>query len=109
MIGRIHERRRFEELQRAGRRAGTDHLWCRYLPDPTAAPPRAAFAIGRAIGSAVVRNRVRRRLRALLSDAARTGLLPPGWLLIGVRSADDELTFDELRTELRRLLAAVPT
>jgi ribonuclease P protein component len=108
VIGRIHERRRFEELRRVGRRAGTDHLWCRYLPDPTAVPPRAAFAIGRTIGPAVVRNRVRRRLRALLRDAATTGHLPPGWLLIGARPAVGELTFDELRTELRRLLSAVP-
>ena len=109
MIGRIHERRRFEELRRVGRRAGTDHLWCRYLPDHTAVPPRAAFAIGRTIGSAVVRNRVRRRLRALLRDAANTGQLPPGWLLVGARPAAGELTFDELRIELRRLLrTAVP-
>src|SRR5579862_1355733 len=43
-------------------------------------PPRVAFAVGRKVGGAVVRNRVRRRLRAL----ARTSALPAGAWLVGV-------------------------
>lgn len=80
-------------------------MWCRFLPDPTAAPPRVGFAIGRAVGPAVVRNRVRRRLRALLTPLAASGELPPGWLLIGVQPTARELTYDALGAELRRLLA----
>lgn len=34
------------------------------------------------MGAAVTRNRVRRRLRALLDAEARRGL-PPGWYLVG--------------------------
>jgi ribonuclease P protein component len=37
-----------------------------------------AFAVGRRLGSAVVRNRVRRRLRALASAWARDPGLPAG-------------------------------
>jgi ribonuclease P protein component len=104
LIGRIHGRRTFERLRREGRRVGTEHLWCRFLPDPTAAPPRVGFAIGRTVGPAVVRNRVRRRLRALLAAMSANGELPPGWLLIGVQPSARELTYDALGAELRRLL-----
>ena len=44
-------------------------------PAPTD-PPRVAYATGRAVGAAVVRNRVRRRLRAAVRDQAP--LLRPG-------------------------------
>jgi ribonuclease P protein component len=75
-----------------------------------------AFAIGRACGPAVVRNRVRRRLRALLAQRD----LAPGWYLFGVRpgsrsgahrptdSAPAELTSAELMFDLDRLLRRVP-
>ncbi len=39
-------------------------------------PPQAGFVVSRAVGNAVTRNRVRRRLRHLL--AARLATLPPG-------------------------------
>ncbi|MFV0307124.1 MAG: ribonuclease P protein component [Desertimonas sp.] len=104
MIGSIRQRRRFEELRRTGRRAGTEHLWCRYLSDPAANPPRVAFAIGRIVGPAVVRNRLRRRLRALLRLEARDGALAPSWMLIGARPTAVELTYDQLRVEVRRLI-----
>ena len=40
-----------------------------------------AFSIGRSVGSAPVRNRIRRRLRAIAR--ARAGQLAPGWYLVG--------------------------
>lgn len=67
--------------------------------------PGVAFAIGRAIGNAVVRNRLRRRLRAILSDSA----VPPGLLLIGARPGVVELTFDDLRSTMGRLLSKLAT
>ena len=67
-----------------------------------------AFAISRAYGPAVQRNRLRRRLRALLAEIDRDSPLPPGWLLIGARpQTDSELTFDRLRTELQHLIGRV--
>lgn len=39
-------------------------------------PPRVAFSVGRPVGNAVVRNRVRRRLRAALREHA--DYLQPG-------------------------------
>lgn len=111
MIGRIHERREFERLSRHGRRARTETLWCRYLDEPQAEPPRIAFAIGRAVGPAVVRNRLRRRLRALAAEHARADavvpLLPHGSLLIGARPAAAERSFEELGVELTTMLRTV--
>ena len=62
-----------------------------------------AFSLGRALGPAVTRNRLRRRLRAILRDIQAT--LPGGALLIGATPRATELTFDQLRLELERLLA----
>ena len=49
--------------------------------DPAGPPPaRAGLVVSRAVGAAVVRNRVKRRLRHLLAD--RLALLPPGSRLV---------------------------
>lgn len=93
----------FERLRRHGHRAGTEHLWCRYLDDPSAAPPRLALAIGRRVGSAVVRNRLRRRIRAIVGGS--TDVVDRGWLLIGAHPSVVEHSYDQLRLEVRRLLA----
>jgi ribonuclease P protein component len=105
LIGRIGDRRAFDRLAREGRRARSETLWCTYLDDPDTVPPRVAFAIGRPVGTAVVRNRLRRRLRTLVHTIAGRAPLDHGWLLIGARPAAVELSFDELESELAGLLA----
>lgn len=54
-------------------------LWVVFVADPSVQPPQVAFALGRALGSAVSRNRTRRRLRAILT----TRPLTPGLYLVG--------------------------
>ena len=103
MIWRIRERSVFARLTRDGRRSRAGVLWCTALSDPTASPPRVAFAIGRAVGTAVTRNLVRRRLRQLLAAAA----LPPGWYLIGARPDAADRSFDELATDVERLVRSI--
>jgi ribonuclease P protein component len=68
-----------------------------------------AFAIGRAIGSSVVRNRVRRRLRAALSPLGPQAAspLPPGWYLIGARPDIAALSYAQLTREVSDLVSAV--
>jgi ribonuclease P protein component len=67
-------------------------------------PPRVAFAIGRPVGSAVVRNRIRRRLRALCRTHA--GEFAPGHsYLIGASPQAGAVSFADLETALRDLLA----
>lgn len=80
-----------------------DSLWCSYVPDPGVAPPRVAFAIGRATGSAVRRNRLRRRLRAILGACD----VPAGLWLIGADRTATEHSFAELERAVDRLLGAM--
>ncbi len=80
-----------------------DPLWCSYVPDSDVDPPRVAFAIGRATGSAVDRNRLRRRLRAVLRDCD----VPPGWYLFGATRGACEHTFAELEASVRAIVSQV--
>jgi len=60
------------------------------LPSSAAAePPRLAFAVPRSVGPAVVRNRLRRRVRAHLAEVRRTSpeRFPAGAWLVAL-SAD---------------------
>jgi len=66
-----------------------------------------AYSIGRACGSAVRRNRLRRRIREIVQRIDHEQPLPTGMLMIGARPAATELTFDTLRLELEALLGAI--
>ena len=70
---------------------------------PSPAPPRVAFSVGRPVGNAVTRNRVRRRLRAAVREHA--DCLRPGSAYL-VRTApgvahDD---YDAISSTLRAIL-----
>jgi ribonuclease P protein component len=110
LIWRIRERRSFGRLSAEGRRVRAGVLWCTFVLDPhgSETPPRVAFALGRALGPAVTRNLVRRRLRALLQSAESSGLLPPGEYLIGGQPAIAARSFDQLRTDVQSLLRQIP-
>ena len=92
MTHRIRERHAFERLRRDGTRVHSTSLWCNFLSDPLVTPSCTAFAISRAFGPAVARNRFRRRLRALLRTRQASKPLPPGLLLIGVDMASGAAT-----------------
>jgi len=99
LIGRIRTRDDFLRLRRNGRRVRIEPFWCTHLPDPASNPAQVAFAINRAVGNAVTRNRLRRRLRAVLADME----LPSGLYLIGCRPMASELTFEQIRHTLQKL------
>ena len=64
LIWPIRERSSFRALARGRRRRrGVVMVTCAVV-GPGSDPPRVAYAVGRGVGGAVVRNRVRRRLRA---------------------------------------------
>lgn len=100
MIGRLRRRDEFTDLRRHGVRVRNDPLWCSYRYDPALSEARVAFAIARPVGTAVQRNRLRRRLRALLEACD----VPPGRWIIGADRAAVELSFDELRHSLATLV-----
>ncbi len=59
------------------------------------------------VGGAVVRNRLRRRLRAVVAEAARSGRVPAGALLISAGPEAVRRTPQELRNDVIRLLDAL--
>ena len=72
--------------------------------DP-AQPPRVAFAIGRKAGGAVVRNRIRRRLRAIVREVEP--LLHPGAYLVGVTAEASSMSYGELKATVCEALGAL--
>ena len=107
-IWRLSEPAAFGRLQATRHRARSGPLWVAWsAPVDPSVPPRVAYAVGRRVGGAVVRNRVRRRLRAIVAEAAP----PPGDYLIGVTPAGADLPSSQLRTHvgaaLDRLAPAV--
>lgn len=70
----------------------------------TATPPRVAFAIGKAAGGAVVRNRIRRRVRAALQGLVAAGHLPEGTYLWSAGPAAATLSWPELEAQVAHLV-----
>jgi ribonuclease P protein component len=78
---RMRRRADFSAAARAGSKAGRPLISGRLLVQPGSGDPaRIGFVVGRSVGPAVVRNRVRRRLRHLARGYLR--LLPGGSLLV---------------------------
>lgn len=77
------------------------------MNDPAAVPLRVGYAIGRAVGPATQRNRVRRRLRAIVARDAPTHGLDHGLLLVGARPGVTEHSFETLERQMGTLLGRV--
>lgn len=86
---RLTSSRGFARTVRHGRRAGTRTVVLHLLEDPQAsqsAPspestgPQVGFVVGKAVGNAVVRNQVKRRLRHLARE--RLASLPGAAVLV---------------------------
>lgn len=100
-IWRLSEPAAFGRLQAARHRTRSGPLWVAWsAPVDPSAPPRVAYAIGRRVGGAVVRNRLRRRLRMIVAEAAP----PPGDYLIGVAPAGADLASSQLRVHVAEAL-----
>ncbi|MGC4769737.1 ribonuclease P protein component [Micromonospora sp. DT44] len=115
----------FAAAVRGGRRVGrgavvvhltmppaTDHSTTTSSPEPArepgaeqpSAPARAGFVVSKAVGNAVVRNKVRRRLRALVRE--RLDALPHGsTLVVRALPAAAEASYARLTTDLDAAIA----
>ena len=92
LIHRVRTRREFSLLS-SGRRVRTELLWCTHSPDDSILAPRLAFAIGRGFGSAVDRNRARRRIRSAILTRHAASPLTPGRYLVGITRSVSAQTF----------------
>lgn len=97
----------FAAAVRGGRRVGRNSVVVHLLIDEPAqaSTARAGFVVSKAVGNAVTRNKVRRRLRHLVRP--RLADLPDGSLLV-VRAlpASASASFETLGTDLDAALAA---
>jgi ribonuclease P protein component len=99
-LNRLRGRHSIEEVRRA-RRSSSGPVWVRYQSLST--PPEVGYAIGRVVGAAVVRNRLRRRLRAVMAGLAPD--LAAGRYLVGAGPDATHLSFAELTEAVRSSLA----
>lgn len=76
-----------------------------HLPGAPGEVPRVAYAINRRVGGAVVRNRLRRRLRAIVAELAAEGRVPAGALLVVASPPLVHTSHRELRVMVERALA----
>ncbi|MGI8685357.1 MAG: ribonuclease P protein component [Acidimicrobiales bacterium] len=95
MIHRIRDTATFAALRRSRRRVRRGPFTVTFVSDSPTGPPRVAYAIGRSVGGAVVRNRLRRRLRAVVSELEPQ--LRPGAYLVGAAPEAASLSFGELQ------------
>jgi ribonuclease P protein component len=103
LIWRIRDRATFDALA-SGRRRRRGPISMTFLPGDPSVPPRVAYAVGKRVGPAVVRNRVRRRMRAA-TLGYRDALVPGGIYLFGASSAAATAPYAEIEAAMGRLIA----
>jgi ribonuclease P protein component len=106
-VGPLRSRRTLASLRKDGSRGRCGPLSVSFLRQPTWSRPEVAYAITRQVGSAVVRNRLRRRLRAILSEQAAS--LPVGAYVVRTGPAGASMGFDELKVAMSRALEKATT
>jgi len=95
----------FDAVYRAGKRRSSSHFTVFFRANQLPAS-RFGFSIKKALGGAVVRNRIRRRVREILRRN-RTEI-PAGWdIVIHPKSTVAKGAFAPLETELLRLLRGI--
>lgn len=97
---RVRDRATFAALRRDGARRRSGPVIVTRLADGCE-PPRVAYAVGRPVGPAVARNRLRRRLRAVVADTP----LQPGTYLVAAGPAAATLSDQDLRSAMHEATA----
>jgi ribonuclease P protein component len=102
---RIRDRATFEALS-GTRWIRRGPLSLRYVPDADGSRARVAYSVARVRGSAVRRNRIRRRLRAAVRAAEARGDLASGAYLVAAGPEVLTMPFAALEQALTELLTS---
>jgi len=96
----------FERVYKQGRRHFASHLTVFYLRRAEEGGPRIGFTVGRALGGAVQRNRMRRRLREVVR-LHRFGLLGAVDIVMNPKKSVLKVEFAELGSEIGRAFEVI--
>jgi ribonuclease P protein component len=100
-------RRTFEELRRTPYRGRSGPVAVSFVPKSSWSQFQVAYAIGRRVGNAVVRNRLKRQLRAIMAEQAPTARA--GGYLVRIGPGGPQLGFDELKVAMSRAMEKATT
>ncbi|CUR62333.1 Ribonuclease P protein component [metagenome] len=110
-VNRLTDSDGFRRAVRSGRRAGSTTLVVHLAwdPDADAGPPQVGFTVSKAVGNAVTRTRVKRRLRHLTREHLPQLEALPGRAALVVRAlpAAAEASYASLGADLGRTLERV--
>lgn len=101
---RIRDSETFRLVVRQGRRHGGRYCVVHAFRSEEAGY-RVGFVVSKSVGNAVVRNRVKRRLRHIVADLP---LLPGSCLVVRALPRSSQASFDEMHAELLRQLKQTP-
>jgi ribonuclease P protein component len=96
----------FQAVYKNGRKHFSVNMTAFYRQTDRAAGPRVGFTVGKVLGGAVVRNRIRRRMRAVVRQHLRD-LAAPLDLVLHPRKSVLTLKFAQLDAEIVQVFAAV--
>lgn len=85
-------------MVRAGARAGSATVTTHCVPSGDGVHPRVGFVVGKTLGNAVERNRVRRRLRAIIT--AELDSLTGVDVVVRAHPKAREASFDDLQSDV---------
>ena len=102
-VMRMKSRVEFSRVREQGVSFGGRYLVLGYLPEPKlAANFKFGIILTRKVGNAVVRNRIRRRVRAILGELGER-VSDSGYLVMIARKQASLASFEELRNDLKKL------
>jgi ribonuclease P protein component len=102
-VGRVSGAERFAGLGDTRHRTRSGSLRVAWVPRGDGSSACVAYAIGRRVGPAVVRNRLRRRLRVILTELRPA----PGDYLVVADPAAATLSFFDLKALVSTALATL--
>ena len=96
----------FQVVYKQGRKHFSGNMTAFYRENQSIAGPRVGFTVGKVLGGAVARNRIRRRMRSAVRNHLRE-LARPLDVVLHPRKSVLTLEFSQLDAEIMQVFAAV--
>jgi len=99
-LGRLRKRREFLAVQKSGNKCVTSGLVMQAAESDYPSETRIGFTVTKKLGNAVKRNRIKRRLRAVVKDVL-PGQVKPGYDLVFIgRATSADRPYADLKTDV---------